>query len=154
MVHPHWCFCLSRSLEPLSGQCDSVNYTAAVVPLHLNAFRAFWAAVCQHETWFHSRLHEGFSLCNTHPSHSLSTLLPSGKHYSSFFCRTDRWRGSFSLQAVRLRSSPSIRHNNVAICCPMLCCKVTIKLTFKPFIEHLNPQILSANTFSLNAHAG
>ena len=42
---------------------------------------------------------------NTHPSHSLSTLLPSGERYRRICCRTTRLQSSFFPQAVRLLNS-------------------------------------------------
>lgn len=41
----------------------------------------------------------------THPSHTLFTLLPSGKRYSSMRCRTTRLSNSFFPQAIRLLNS-------------------------------------------------
>src|SRR4029434_8329495 len=46
---------------------------------------------------------------NSHPAHSLFSLLPSGSRYRSLCCRTTRLRNSFIHQAVRkLNSLPSL----------------------------------------------
>lgn len=47
---------------------------------------------------------------NTHPSHSLLTLLPSGKSYRSICCRTTRLH-SFIPQAASLLNSSSARQH-------------------------------------------
>ncbi len=42
---------------------------------------------------------------SSHPSHSLLSLLPSGRRLRSIRSRTSRLRGSFFLQAIRLMNS-------------------------------------------------
>ena len=45
-----------------------------------------------------------------HPSHSLFTLLPSGRRYKSKRTRTNRFRDSFYPHAIRLLNYPTPPH--------------------------------------------
>ena len=53
---------------------------------------------------------------NTHPSHSLFTLLPSGKTHRSICCRTTRLQSSFIAQSVRLLDLSVHHRKNVFLC--------------------------------------
>lgn len=52
---------------------------------------------------------------NTHPSHSMFTLLPSGERYRSIHCHITRLQSSFISLAVRLFPSPSFELNTLSL---------------------------------------